>query len=155
MTRMTCLALSVLATMLVAQARPLDGQVESQPASAPATSPGGRFTAVDIYADTGGEPLAAYQFELRATSGEAKIVGIEGGEHPAYKEPPYYDPAALMNNRVILAAFNTGKDLPTGKSRIARVHLQLSGDAQPQYELKLMAAGSPDGQRITIKLSTD
>jgi hypothetical protein len=120
----------------------------------PATSPSVRFAAVDVYVDSGHQPLAAYQCELNAVRGGIKIVGIEGGEPAAFAEPPYYDPAAMMNDRVILAAFNTGKQLPTGKSRIARVHVQISGDAEPQYELKLEAAASSDGQRISATVST-
>jgi hypothetical protein len=43
------------------------------------------FRAVDIYLDTKDKPLAAYQLQFWITSGEAKIVGIEGGAHPASK----------------------------------------------------------------------
>lgn len=111
-----------------------------------------RFCFVDLYVDSGSQTLAAWQVELVATaeSGEVKIVGIEGGEHPAYHQPAYYDPAALMHHRVILAAFCTGNDLPTGKTRVARVHLQVPADAQPHYEVKLEAAADRDGQRIDV-----
>ncbi len=111
-----------------------------------------RFCFVDLYADSESRALAAWQVELIATAeaGEVKIVGIEGGEHPAYGQPAYYDPAALMHHRVILAAFNTGNDLPTGRTRVARVHLQVPAHAQPHYEVKLEAAADRDGQRIDV-----
>ena len=64
-----------------------------------------RFAPLHIYLDSGNQPLAAYQFELKAMAGQIKIVGVEAGEHPAFKQPPYYDPAALMNNRIIIADF--------------------------------------------------
>ena len=51
-----------------------------------------RFAAVDVYVDATDKTLGAYQFELTAEVGEIAIVGIEGGEHPAFAEPPYYDP---------------------------------------------------------------
>ncbi len=112
-----------------------------------------RFAPVHIYLDPGDKPLAAYQFELRAKTGQIKIVGVEGGEHPAFQEAPYYDPAALMNDRIIIAAFNTGSDLPHGRTRIATIHLQILGDAEPQYELKLIVAADKEGERIPADLN--
>src|SRR5262245_59605150 len=67
----------------------------------------GRFRAVDIYVDSGSAPLAAYQLEFSVTNQVAKIVGIEGGDHEAFREPPFYDPKAIQQERVILAAFST------------------------------------------------
>ena len=112
-----------------------------------------RFAPVYVYVDSGDKPLAAYQFELRARTGQIKIVGVEGGEHPAFREAPYYDPAALMNDRIIIAAFNTGSDLPHGRTRIATIHLQILGDAEPQYELKLMAVADDNSQEIPAELN--
>jgi len=105
-----------------------------------------RFKAVDVFIDSKDQPLAAWQIELRSTGGDVKIVGIEGGEHAAFREPPYYDPAALNRNRVILAAFSTGQTLPTGRTRVARVHVQVSGT--PEYQVKLIVAASADGKEI-------
>jgi hypothetical protein len=156
MIRMTCLALSVLASLVIAQSQVIyDIPPASRPGSQPTTSPAVRFSALDIYVDSGDRLLAAYQCEFTAARGDVKIVGIEGGEHAAFTNPPYYDPAALMNNRVILAAFNTGAALPIGKSRVARIHVRIAGDVQPQYELKLTTAGGSDGQRIDAKISMD
>jgi hypothetical protein len=112
-----------------------------------------RFAPVHIYLDPGGKPLAAYQFELKARTGRIKIVGVEGGAHPAFQEAPYYDPAALMNERIIIAAFNTGHDLPTARTRIATIHLQILGAAEPEYELKLMAVADDNGQEIPAELN--
>lgn len=112
-----------------------------------------RFAPVHVYLDSGDKPLAAYQFELRARTGQIKIVGVEGGEHPAFREAPYYDPAALMNDRIIIAAFNTGTDLPHGRTRIATIHLQILGDAEPKYELKLDTVADDNGERIPAELN--
>jgi len=112
-----------------------------------------RFAPLHIYLDSGSQPLAAYQFELKAPAGQVKIVGVEGGEHKAFKEAPYYDPAALANDRIIIAAFNTGRELPKGRTRIATIHLQIIGDAEPDYELKLVVAADADAKEIPAKIS--
>jgi hypothetical protein len=114
-----------------------------------------RFAPVHIYLDSSDKPLAAYQFELKARTGQIKIVGVEGGAHPAFQEAPYYDPAALMNGRIIIAAFNTGSDLPHGRTRIATIHLQILGDAEPQYELKLVVAADAEGENLAAKLTLE
>ena len=112
-----------------------------------------RFAPLHIYLDSGNKPLAAYQFELKTAAGQIKIVGVEGGQHEAFKEAPYYDPAALANDRIIIAAFNTGSELPKGRTRIATIHLQIIGDAEPDYELKLTVAADADANEIPAKIS--
>lgn len=108
-----------------------------------------RFTAIDVFVDSGAHSLAAYQFELTVEKGDAKIVGVEGGEHEAFKKPPYYDPKALhAEDRIIIAAYNTGDDLPTGKTRVARLHLQISGELTPDYVVRLIVAASENGERL-------
>lgn len=116
---------------------------------------GVRFAPLYIYLDSGSRNLAAYQFELKAAAGQIKIVGVEGGEHQAFKEAPYYDPAALAKDRIIIAAFNTGSDLPKGRTRIATIHLQITGDAEPQYELKLAVAADTNGKEIPAEITFD
>ena len=115
--------------------------------------PGVRFAPLHIYLDSGNSSLAAYQFELKAAAGQIKIVGVEGGQHAAFKEAPYYDKAALTQNRIIIAAFSTGSHLPKGHTRIATIHLQIAGDAEPQYELKLTVAGDKDGKEIPAEIT--
>src|SRR5262249_13411254 len=93
-----------------------------QPAAAAGRS---RFCAVLISVDSGSTPLAAYQLRFAVTNGTAKIVGIEGGEHPAFREAPFYDPKAIQNEVAIIASFNTAPaaELPKGKTRVATIHL--------------------------------
>ena len=136
-----CMATLLTATQVARAVRPTEPRV--------------RFAPVHIYLDSGDKPLAAYQFELKATTGRIKIVGVEGGEHAAFKEAPYYDPAALAKDRIIIAAFNTGRDLPRGRTRIATVHLQILGDAEPEYELDLTVAADADGRKLPAKLSLE
>jgi len=115
--------------------------------------PGVRFAPLHIYLDSGNRDLAAYQFELKAAAGQIKIVGVEGGQHKAFKEAPYYDPAALANDRIIIAAFSIGGDLPKGRTRIATIHLQIIGDAEPQYDLKLAVAADADAKEIPAEIT--
>jgi hypothetical protein len=115
--------------------------------------PGVRFAPLHIYLETC-NLLAAYQFELKATAGQIKIVGVEGGDHEAFKEAPYYDKTALLNKeRIIIAAFSTSRDLPTGRTRIATVHLQIAGDVEPQYELELNVAADGNGKEIPAEIT--
>lgn len=122
--------------------------IQAWPQERVAEIAGTRFEAVDVFVDSGDVPLAAYQFELAAETGQITIVGIEGGDHPAFREPPYYDPAALQQHRIIIAAFSTQEGLPRGKTRVARVHVQVAGDIEPEYAIALKVAASADGERI-------
>src|SRR4030043_482331 len=115
--------------------------------------PGVRFAPLHIYIDSGNSSLAAYQFEMKAAAGQIKIVGVEGCQHKAFKEAPYYDPAALAKDRIIIAAFSTAGNLPKGRTRIATIHLQIIGDAEPQYELKLIVAADADAKEIPAEIT--
>jgi hypothetical protein len=112
-----------------------------------------RFVSLPVYIDSGSQALAAYQFELKVKTGQVKIVGVENGEHPAFAQPPYYDPAALAKDRIIIAAFNTGKNLPTGRTRVTSIQLQIIGQAEPQYELNLTVTADAEGKEIPAKIS--
>ena len=107
------------------------------------------FEAVEVYIDSGTRALAAFQFELLDRSAQAKIVGVEGGDHPVFREPPYYDPAALQNRRIVIAAFDTGSELPVGKTRVATLHMVVPADRVPDYAATLTVAGTTGGADIT------
>lgn len=114
-----------------------------------------RFEAIDVFVDSGDQTLAAWQLQLESPAAGVEIVGIEGGEHPAFREPPYYDPRAINHNRVILAAFNTGpnNDLPSGRSRVARVHVQITGPGARLWHSELTATATSDGTTIPAGIS--
>jgi hypothetical protein len=116
-----------------------------------------RFCAVDVYVDATNMPLAAYQLEFAATNGIAKIVGIEGGEASAFREAPFYDPKAMQRERVIIAAFSTESTdhLPSGKTRVATIHLQISGAEAPAFEVKLKTAADSNGNKIAAGVSIE
>jgi hypothetical protein len=115
------------------------------------------FQSVDVFVDSGSSPLAAYQFEFAVTRGSAKIVGIEGGEHTAFAQPPFYDPKAMQQERVVLAAYSTNSEnkLPKGRTRVATIHLQVSGRGELKFETKLQTAASSNGVKIKAELSIE
>lgn len=114
-----------------------------------------RFRVVDVFVDTQVQPLAAYQLELSAPAGTVRIVGIEGGDPEVFRDPPHYDPLAMQSERVILAAFSTAPEarLPAGRSRVATVHFQVVGDAEPSFAVRLQAAASAAGTRIRAQVT--
>ena len=115
------------------------------------------FLAVDIYVDSKSKPLAAYQLELTVTNGNAKIVGIEGGEHAAFREAPYFDPKAMQQERVIIAAFSTEPvpKLPTGRKRVATIHIQVSGTAKPEFAVKFQVAADAQDKNIPAEAAVE
>ena len=125
-----------------------------QEAPTTVVNPRTRFTTIEVFVDPHDQPLAAYQLEFIADPARVTLVGIEGGEHPAYAQPPYYDPKALSGNRVILAALSTATDLPRSRTRVATLHLRVTGgDTEPTYEAKLEVAGNPQGKPIAADVT--
>ena len=123
------------------------------------------FVGVDVIIDSGDKKLAAYQVEITSADalGFTLLAGVEGGEHAAFEVPPHYDPQALhpvdnAPSRIILAAFDVGNELPTGKVRVARLHVQWGGPAneQPTFTARLIASATVGGEKIdaTVTLAT-
>jgi hypothetical protein len=110
------------------------------------------FRAVDLYIDSGAQPLAAYQLTFYSTDANVKIVGIEGGEHRAFSDAPYYDPQAMRTNHVIIAAFSTASadQLPRGRTHVATVHLRIPSGHASHHQLKVEAAATPSAERISV-----
>ena len=147
---MRCGAIAILMLLLASFGRAQQQRATTVPATGatPATAAAVGFQTVDVTLDPKGQPLAAYQLEFAADERRVKLVGVEGGDHAAYREPPYYDPAALSRHRVILAAFSTSADLPRTPVRVARLHVQVSGDGLPQWTAKLIVASSSEAASI-------
>ena len=138
--------LLIIVCGLVGAAAPTE--VTEPPAHATPATQSVRFATVEVRIDPKDHPLAAYQLEITADSPHVKLAGVEGGAHAAFREPPYYDPAALSRNRIILAAFNTGSDLPKSAFVAARLHVQISGDVKPKWDVKLTVASASDGSAV-------
>ena len=147
----TRLLIAMVVVMLTAL---LLSAVWAQPADVVAASTV-RFAMIDVMIDSHEIPLAAYQCELAVKKGDALIVGIEGGAPAVFQDPPHYDPAALLNKHIILAAFTTSDNLPKGQFRIARLHLQITGPATetPDYAIQLTLAADRTVQRIPATVS--
>ncbi|HEX6812807.1 MAG TPA: hypothetical protein VF384_14370 [Planctomycetota bacterium] len=111
------------------------------------------FAAFDVFVDSGNKALGAWQFEWVVKAGNAKIVGVEGGAAAAFAQAPYYDPAALQSGRIVIAAFSTQKDLPVGRTRIARVHLLIGSGASPQFEVQLHACADGQGEPLAATVA--
>jgi len=109
-----------------------------------------RFRVVDVFVDSVNRPLAAYQLVFEAHGSDVKIVGVEGGESDAFREPPHHDPRAIQKERVILAAFHTGASLalPKGRTRVATIHVQVQGATEPDYEVRLVTAATVKARKI-------
>ena len=112
-----------------------------------------RFMPVDIMIDAGDKPIAAYQFELRVTSGSAKLSGVEGGDCEAFKAPGFYDPKALNKGRIKLASFNLAKASPAGKFRCARLHFMVTGDQVPEFEITPVVIADAKGKKVSAQLT--
>jgi hypothetical protein len=116
------------------------------------------FTTVDLFvvSDT---PVAAWQVELTERRGAMQIVGIERGDDATFRDPPYYDRVALegASDRIVLASFSLSDaaQLPSGRVRIARVHVRMTGATAPDYEARLVAAGTADGRPIDARLNIE
>lgn len=138
----------ILATATLAGLMALAPQQDQPAPDAPKT--GLRFESIDVFIDAGATPLAAWQVEVKPAGdqpGHVKIVGIEGGQHPAYAAAPYYDPIAMQGERVIIAGLSTADDLPMGRTRVARIHVQVDAP-DIQWQASLQAAAGPDGAKF-------
>ncbi len=123
----------------------------------PTTNTAVHFHPVEVFVDSKEQPLAAYQIEFAVTNGSAKIVGIEGGAHAAFAQPPFYDPKAMQHERVIIAAFSMepADKLPKGKIRVATIHLQTEGAAELKPALHLQTAARPDGSKLEAEVTSE
>jgi hypothetical protein len=132
----------------------LAAAVDQQPTSNTTLAPApARFGTVDLFVDSARQQLGAWQMEFKATAGQIEIVGIERGDNPDFHDPPYYDPAALKSNRIIVGAFNLTNQLSVGKTRVARLHLHISGAQKPIYAVNLVVAGDKEGKPIIAAAS--
>jgi hypothetical protein len=113
------------------------------------------FAAVHVYIDPHGKPLACYQMQIVATAGDVALVGIEGGESAAFGNAPYYDPRALRGKRIIIGAFSLNNDLPAGKTRVATLMFQITGNVRPDYQVTLQVAASSDERSIPATVSLE
>ena len=114
-----------------------------------------RFQAVDLFVDSGSNQLVAYQVEMWFDKSRVEVVGVEGGETGVFEHAPFYDPRGLAGGRLILAAYTTDhENAPRGRTRVARNHLRIEGNGEPELDVTLITAAKPGGERIkaTVEL---
>lgn len=109
-----------------------------------------RFMPVEVFVDSP-EPVAAWQFELKARNASMKVVGVENGGSDVFQRAPYYDREAVTRgeaHRIVVADYSLAEEseLPSGRVRVATVHVMLDGDAD--FELNLVTANAADGRPI-------
>lgn len=147
---LNALTRGVLPLLLIALLNPNASPQEPADLSSVSSS---RFTWIDAWIDPHGKPLGAYQFELRTFGPDVALVGVEGGEHSAFAQPPYYDPKANLQKRIVIAAYNTSNDLPHQRTRVARIMVRITGAAEPKYSATLDVAASSDAKPIDAAVS--
>ena len=114
-----------------------------------------RFVAVDVYLSVD-QPLAAWQFEFADSNGVTTIVGVENGDAAAFGDAPYYDRDTIeagRAERVIVADFSLDARLPSGRVRIATLHLMLDGE--PEFKLTLETATARDGSPLDATITLE
>lgn len=110
------------------------------------------FDTYDVILECGDHRLGAYQVGLHAVRGTVRLVGVEGGDPSPYAHPPFYDPRALARDRVIIGAFSTASDLPTGDVRVARLHVEAHTTPVPEFEVFQVIAGDGTGVRFDVRV---
>lgn len=114
-----------------------------------------RFVPLSIHLDSPAT-VAAWQFELKDRNSVMKVVGVENGGHPAFPRAPYYDREAVARgnaSRIVVADYSLAdaSTLPSGRVRLATLHLMLEG--KPDFELRLITATTPEGRAIDASIS--
>ncbi len=114
-----------------------------------------RFVTYELFVNPMDSPLAAWQVRFEDPTGAAKLVGVEGGDDASFRDAPFYDPKALQGGAVVLAAFDPEGAGPSTETLVARVHLVITGDQDPEFILTAEVVASPDGpiQGATARLA--
>jgi hypothetical protein len=63
----------------------------------------------------------------------------------------------MQHERVVIGAFSTRKTdkLPTGKTRVATIHLQTTGDESLRFEVQVKTAATVDGRKLSVQASAE
>ncbi|MEN8149987.1 MAG: hypothetical protein ABFS86_09195 [Planctomycetota bacterium] len=130
--------------------------VHATPASG---DPEPRFVALDLRIDAGEAPLAAWQVEVTYDPATTKVLSLEGGETEGFREAPHHDRRGLEGGRIVIASYVPADTAaPAGETRVARLHLQTTGEVGAP-RVRLVTAARPGGAKIearaTLASSTD
>lgn len=113
----------------------------------------------DIMLDVGSRDLAAFQIEIAMSAPDtARVTGmlVRGGDHPALQRQPLFDSQRVSRpgarTTFTIANFDTGKDLPSGDVRVARIVLIVVGPGHPGITARLVIAAGAEGVPIPAGL---
>ena len=113
------------------------------------------FGTIVVTLDPQGAELAGWQLRADFGKSDARIVGIEGGEHAAFAEPPHYDPEALNTGEIILAALSSHEELPTGATVVAVIHVEHDRSGLPPLEISEVVAVGADGNEVQVTVDQE
>lgn len=113
------------------------------------------FGTIVVTLDPAGRELAGWQLRADFGKSDARIVGVEGGEHPAWAEAPHYDPRALNGGEIVLAALAADTELPTGPTVVAVIHVEHDRSGLPPLEISEVVAVGSDGSEITVTVTQE
>ena len=113
------------------------------------------FAVFDVFLDTNGEPLAAYQLKVSDKNAAVKIISVEGGEHASFAAAPKFDPKAIQRDVIKLAAISLDsiEKLPTSRVRIASLHVEIGPGLSPDWAATVERAGRSGGEKIDATIS--
>ncbi|MGH7242655.1 MAG: hypothetical protein ACREJD_04490 [Phycisphaerales bacterium] len=118
-----------------------------------------RILTYDIMLDVGSRSLAAFQIEISMSAPDTvRVTGtlIRGGDHPALQRQPLFDNKRVSRpgarTTFTIANFDTGKDLPSGDVRVARIVLIVVGPGNPGVTARLVIAAGAEGVPIPAGL---
>jgi len=126
-----------------------------------AAAPNGdtRILTFDIMLDVGSRDLAAFQIEISMSAPDTArvtLMGVRGGDHPALQRQPLFDSRRVAqpgsSTTFTIANFDTGKDLPSGDVRVARIVLVVVGPGHPGVTARLVIAAGAEGVPIPAGL---
>jgi hypothetical protein len=118
-----------------------------------------RILTFDIMLDVGSRDLAAFQIEISMSSPDTArvtLMGVRGGDHPALQRQPLFDSRRVTqpgsSTTFTIANFDTGKDLPSGDVRVAKIVLVVVGPGHPGVTARLVVAAGSEGVPIPAGL---
>ncbi|MBX3381107.1 MAG: hypothetical protein KF805_13515 [Phycisphaeraceae bacterium] len=138
-----------------------DAPRAAAPPAAAAANPVGdtRILTFDIMLDVGSRSLAAFQIEVSMSAPDTArvtLMGVRGGDHPALQRQPLFDSRRVSkpgsHTTFTVANFDTGKDLPSGDVRVARIVLVVVGPGNPGVTARLVIAAGAEGVPIPAGL---
>jgi len=138
---------------LLGRCRSSPGGIGDTPAGEVASKPAIRFTYVDVHIDSKDEPWprTSSSWPPRRRREDRRYRGrrARGLQGPAVLRLGRDEPGSCHHRGV-----QHRQGPAKGKTRVARVHVQVTGEQKPEYVLKLEVAASSEAQPISGATAT-